>query len=231
MTTFMHPVYAVAASPRRRHLPKGLAVAIGFSIGVHAAAGLYLASRTFLAPEAPPLPAERLTIIELFTPPRAAPPPPAADHKPATPIRDAVAPPVELPVAPITAPVAQTPPETPQLASSFDIPAPPLPSAPPAPKVVSAPDWLKLPGAKEFARYYPDRAARTGTSGLARMSCQVTTTGKVRDCRILSEAPEGQGFGAAALKLARYFQMRPMLEDGRPVEGASVTIPVRFQME
>ena len=39
-----------------------------------------------------------------------------------------------------------------------------------------------------------------------------------------------EGFGAAAKHLAPYFRMKPKTVDGQPVEGAQVTIPIRFSM-
>lgn len=102
-------------------------------------------------------------------------------------------------------------------------------AAPPIP-VIGRPDWIKKPGAKEFARHFPERAIRTGTSGAATLDCRVAADGHVNSCRVVDETPMDYEFGSAAIKLSKYFVMRPRTEDGRPVDGAAVRIPLRFEL-
>lgn len=97
--------------------------------------------------------------------------------------------------------------------------------------VVTNPDWLRRPSGDDVANDYPKAAARRGLGGRATITCHVLATGDLSHCFVRSEEPEGAGFGAAALKMSRLFKMRPKAIDGRPVEGGTVTIPIRFTID
>lgn len=101
--------------------------------------------------------------------------------------------------------------------------------APKPPVVVTSPDWRSKPTGQDLARVYPDRAQRENRSGSATMSCGVTAEGKLANCTVVSEEPEGYGFGAAAVALAPTFRMAKTL-DGQSVEGGTVRIPIIFRV-
>jgi protein TonB len=96
--------------------------------------------------------------------------------------------------------------------------------------VITQPNWLRQPGAAEMARFYPAQALDADIQGRAVIRCRVTVSGTLTNCVILSETPKGYGFGRSALALAAYFRMTPKTEDGRPVEGGQVDVPIGFKL-
>jgi TonB family protein len=104
-----------------------------------------------------------------------------------------------------------------------------IPSGPTAPLVIWHPDWMSQPTGDEIADLYPDAARARGIQGAAIIQCQVARSGGLTDCVSLQEAPLGEGFGEATVKVARHFVVRPTF-DGKSVEGGIVLIPMRWRL-
>lgn len=140
---------------------------------------------------------------------------------------------IEEPVAPVAvlseiAPrpqsVEQVRPEQPEVRRAEIQPAPTsapaLPAAPAPyagePPEISNPVWLSRPLNPE--RFYPRAAFMRGVEGQVTLACFVELDGRLT-CTVAEESPAGQGFGEAALAIARAHVMQPAAINGVPVRG------------
>ena len=89
------------------------------------------------------------------------------------------------------------------------------------------PEWSKVPSDAEMATALPDKAIDAGTNGGAVLGCAVAASGRVEQCRVVFEAPGKLDYGAAALKLAPLFRLKPGVA---ATEGARVTIPIGLEL-
>jgi TonB family protein len=96
------------------------------------------------------------------------------------------------------------------------------------PHAVTQPGVIAPPSDDVMQSTYPPQALKDHVAGKVALACRVTAQGRLADCSVLDEAPAGQGFGDAALKLAPQFQMQPMLRDGDPTDDGHIVLPISF---
>lgn len=95
--------------------------------------------------------------------------------------------------------------------------------------VIGKPIWAAVPKGDQLTAAFRDVKA-SGTSR-AMLNCAVQAGGRIDDCRVASETPPGAGVGAAALQLAPTFRLATWSDEGLPIVGGRVNIPIRYEGE
>lgn len=90
-------------------------------------------------------------------------------------------------------------------------------------------DGSYLPIVK-VAPVYPQRALRRGIEGYVVVEFTVTTSGAVKDTRVI-EADPPNVFDHAAMEAAKKFKYKPKMVNGKPVEVAGVRNIIRFELD
>jgi protein TonB len=140
------------------------------------------------------------------------PPPPPPDRPPPPPPPEQRVPPPNLnaPPTPTPIPVAVDP-----------------PPSPPTPSVLTGVTWLEQPDARDYARYYPERAQEREVEGSATVECLVDAGGRL-SCTITREDPPGYGFGEATLRVSRHFRVAAATRDGAATSGGRIRRTIRW---
>ena len=191
---------AVPAGPRSRRIAVGLAAVIA---GVAGAGSLAVAAQRqpVVAPAPVDVVADQPVSAPAPAPRRSAVAAPAPSGRPAP----LPAPAVEAQPAAVETPVAT--------------------AQEPPPADISRVTWAQHP-----IPMYPALAAADGIDGgTVILSCTVESDGRASGCTVLSETPEGVGFGDAALASMERARFSPRTVDGA-APNAKVRFTIRFRL-
>jgi TonB family protein len=93
----------------------------------------------------------------------------------------------------------------------------------------SHPVWIETLDPAAVAAVFPIAAKQAGLkAGTGKVSCAVGLGGALQDCSIVGEDPPGLGFGDAALSIASRMKMNPWSQDGGPVDGIRIKLPIQL---
>jgi hypothetical protein len=97
-------------------------------------------------------------------------------------------------------------------------------AAPPAASVV----WTRRPTSQSVGALYPRQALRDRQNGFVTLDCAVRADLQM-SCTVVSETPAEEGFGRAALQVARDYRARATMSNGASSVGARSRIQVNFR--
>lgn len=234
------PISPIDYNERRSRTPPWLMAGVALSVLAHLGVGAWLYLQRFEAPMMETPPVTKPIDVRVLELPRPKPPEPIVSKvppAPTPPLNKTPAPTQETEVLSVPTPDVSSPATGPVVAFRDD-PAPPTegpvtsrpvePAPPAASPVIRNPAWLSKPTGEQLLNAYPERALERGVGGVATLSCLVRADGGVTTCSVVSETPNGQGFGRAALGLSRWFRISPRTVDGQAAAGSRVSMDIRF---
>lgn len=81
-------------------------------------------------------------------------------------------------------------------------------------------DFRRTPDVEARFRYFPNEARQNQVEGRGTVVCRVQDDGRLRECAVKAESPEGQGFGEATRRLVEAeIQIGKKARDGSPTAG------------
>jgi TonB family protein len=96
-------------------------------------------------------------------------------------------------------------------------------------RYLTHPRWIRTISPDPDKSTFPEEAAKAGLkTGSATVDCVVAANGALTKCQVVSESTSGLGFGRVAQAIAEVFVANPWGEDGLPVDGAHVRMPIQM---
>jgi len=96
---------------------------------------------------------------------------------------------------------------------------------------VGEPIWSVGLDPTRMTKLFPKGAAAKGVkTGRGVAECAVFIDGSLVDCKPLAGEPDHMGFSESAVEVARIMRMVPWTQEGGPVDGADIRIPIRFNL-
>ena len=93
------------------------------------------------------------------------------------------------------------------------------------------PKDVKMQVAGQPQDYYPRAAQQAGIGGGATVLCMIDPRGRLRECAVQAEEPEGRGFGDAAVSAMRTIRIEPSAKDGSPTAGRRFMMKMHFGIQ
>ena len=94
---------------------------------------------------------------------------------------------------------------------------------------MTPPRFIRGPNQGNLRDSHPREALRAGRSGVAIVNCRIGADTRLSRCRVVSETPPGEGFGAAGVNVATtWYRFQPPTRNGAPVEDQGVTVTIEF---
>ncbi len=96
---------------------------------------------------------------------------------------------------------------------------------------VALPRWVVLPDPNQMVRLYPAEAAsRNIVTGRGVAECSLDRAGAMTACHPAAGTDDPLGFSAAAAVVATVMRANLWTQEGGPIDGAVIDVPVRFNL-